>query len=180
MKRAQLEHILRASAHIVEQGDFLIVGSAAILGTYADDQLPLEASRSDEADVAPFDDDAGEKSLQIEGSLGQGSMFHETFGYYADGVDFQTAVPPEGWRERLVRFDPPGAVPGRGWCLDAHDLAASKLAAGRIKDFEFVGACLDHGLLNAEVLTQRIEMLPRDRVPHATLSKARSWLATRG
>ncbi len=96
MKREQLEHVLRAAARIVNQSDFLVIGSAAILATYDDAALPYEASRSDEADLAPFDDDAtGTKSFQVEGSLGQGSPFHETFGYYADGVDFRTAAAPE-------------------------------------------------------------------------------------
>ena len=47
MKREQLEHFLRAAARIVDEPDFLVIGSVAILGTYDDDQLPYEASRSD-------------------------------------------------------------------------------------------------------------------------------------
>ena len=138
MKRKELEHVLRAASQIVKQRDFLVIGSAAILGTYRDDVLPIEASRSEEADLAPFDDPTGEKSAAIEGSLGQLSQFHSTFGYYADGVEFTTATAPDGWQDRLIAFEPPGAQPGRGMCLEPHDLAASKLAAGRIKDFEFV------------------------------------------
>ena len=180
MKREQLEHVLRAAARIVNQSDFLVIGSAAILATYDDAALPYEASRSDEADLAPFDDDAtGTKSFQVEGSLGQGSPFHETFGYYADGVDFKTAAAPEGWEGRLVPFAPPGDAPGRGWCLERHDLAAAKLAAGRIKDYEFVGALLDAGLIEKSILDERVASLPRPRVPAAFLNKARNWLKSR-
>jgi hypothetical protein len=119
MKREELEHVLRAASRIVEQRDFLVIGSAAILGTYSEDVLPHAASRSEEADLAPFDDPTGEKSAAVEGSLGQLSAFHETYGYYADGVDFKTAAAPEGWEQRLVAFAPPGAEPGRGlpWSL---------------------------------------------------------------
>ena len=177
MKRAQLEHVLRAAARIVNQRDFLVVGSAAILATYDDAALPHEASRSDEADLAPFDDDPqGSKSFQVEGSLGQGSQFHETYGYYADGVDFRTAAAPAGWEQRLVPFDPPGADPGRGWCLEAHDLAAAKLAAGRIKDYEFVGALLETGLIDKSTLLARVTLIPRSRVLPANLIKAMKWL----
>ena len=180
MKRAQLEHVLRAAADILDQRDILVVGSAAILATYDDESLPYEASRSDEADLAPFDDDPqGGKSLLVEGSMGQGSQFHETFGYYADGVDFQTAAAPAGWEQRLVAFDPPGADPGRGWCLEAYDLAAAKLAAGRVKDYEFVGALLDASLIDKGTLLARVELLPRNRVPPAYLSKAMTWLTAR-
>ena len=116
MKRPQLEHVLRAAARIVNQPDFLVVGSAAILATYDEAMLPVEATRSDEADLACFNDDAANsKGLAIEGSLGEGSMFHRTHGYYADGVEVRTAIAPEGWQKRLVRFEPPGAEPGRGW-----------------------------------------------------------------
>jgi len=60
---------LRAASRIVNERDFLIVGSAAILGTFDDKDLPYEASRSDEADIAPYNDPDGEKSLMIEGLL---------------------------------------------------------------------------------------------------------------
>ncbi len=179
MKRDQLEYVLRAAARIVDQRDFLVVGSAAILATFDDDRLPYEASRSDEADLAPYDDPDGQKSLRVEGSLGQGSRFHATFGYYADGVDFRTALAPEGWAERLVAFETPGTEPGRGWCLERHDLAAAKLAAGRDKDYEFVDALLGAGLLELGVLAERIELLPRERVLPAYLARARTWVKTR-
>lgn len=178
MKREELEHVLRAASRIVDQRDFLVVGSAAILGTYSDSVLPPEASRSEEADLAPFDDPTGEKSAAIEGSLGQLSPFHESFGYYADGVDFSTAVVPGGWEERLVPFEPPGAQPGRGLCLEPHDLAASKLVAGRIKDFEFVDALLRAGLLERSILIERVNGLPRTRVPPAAIARAMTWLRT--
>ena len=44
MKREELEHILRAASHIVSERDFLVIGSAAILGTYSEIVLPRAAS----------------------------------------------------------------------------------------------------------------------------------------
>jgi len=38
----------------------------------------------------------------IEGAIGEGSLFHDTFGYYANGVGYDTAVLPKGWEKRLV------------------------------------------------------------------------------
>ena len=96
MKREQLEHVLRAASNVTHDREFLVVGSAASLGTYPEEVLPTAATRSDEADLAPFDDPDGRRSMEIEGSLGQGSPFHDTFGYYADGVDTKTAVLPVG------------------------------------------------------------------------------------
>lgn len=179
MKREELEHVLRAASYIVDQTDFLVIGSAAILAEYDEQELPIEATRSDEADLAPFDDPTGEKSAAVEGSLGQLSPFHAMYGYYADGFDFLTASARAGWESRLVVFDPPGAEPGRGLYLERHDLAASKLVAGRIKDFEFVQALLDAGLLDKGVLAERVEALPRDRVPAAFLARAQAWVRDR-
>jgi hypothetical protein len=50
MKREELEHVLRAASRLVKQRDFLVIGSAAILGTYSENVLPRAASRSEEAD----------------------------------------------------------------------------------------------------------------------------------
>jgi len=61
-------------------------------------------------------------------------------------------------------------------CLGRHDLAVSKLAAGRTKDFEFVDALLRSGLLDLTVLTDRVERLPRDRVPPAFFARAKAWV----
>ncbi len=176
MRRAELEHVLRAASRIVNQRDFLVVGSAAILGSFDETLLPAAATRSDEADLAPYDDPDGEKSLAVEGSLGQGSMFHDTFGYFADGVDFTTAVVPLGWETRLVVFDTPGSQDGRGLCLEPHDLAASKLAAGRDKDYEFVTALLEANLIRIGILAERVDGLPRERVLPGFLRRAQRFI----
>jgi hypothetical protein len=176
MKREQLEHVLRAASRIIEQRDLLVVGSAAILGSHDEAELPIAATRSDEADLAPLDDLDGSRSMAIEGALGAGSQFHDQFGYYADGVSLDTAILGPGWRDRLVLFDPPGAEPGRGWCLEPHDLAAAKLVAGRTKDYEFVQALLGAGLLDLSRLTARVANLPADRVLPAFQRRAAAWL----
>lgn len=180
MKREELEHVLRAAARIIDQPDLLVVGSAAILGSHDETELPSAATRSDEADLAPLDDADGARSMAIEGALGAGSQFHDSFGYYADGVSVDTPILGAGWRDRLVLFDPPGAEPGRGWCLEPHDLAAAKLAAGRIKDYEFVEALLDAGLLDLVTLAARLEDLPKDRMIPAFHRRAQAWLRSRG
>lgn len=80
--------------------------------------------------------------------------------YYAQGVDVTTATLPVGWRERLVRFAPAAANGATGRCLERHDLVLSMLVAGRMKDYEFVTAPLDAGLVQIDVLRDRAELLP--------------------
>ena len=50
-----------------------------------------------------------------------------------------------------------------GECLEAHDLAVSKLIAGRDKDIDFVAALLRHQLAMASLIEQRLaDTLLRD------------------
>jgi hypothetical protein len=51
----------------------------------------------------------------------------------AHGVAEETAVLPAGWRGRLVLISNENTRSSRGWCLEVHDLAISKLVAGREK-----------------------------------------------
>ncbi len=67
---------------------------------------------------------------------------------------------PDGWREGLVRFAPTAANGATGLCLERHDLVLSKLVAGHMKDYEFVTALLDAGLVKIDVLHDRAELLP--------------------
>ena len=53
-----------------------------------------------EADVFPENKPA--RWDLIDGTIGEGSPFHSTFGYCAQGVDETTALLPAGWKTRLV------------------------------------------------------------------------------
>jgi hypothetical protein len=154
--RAQLEHVIRAAAGNADTREIVVIGSQAILGPYPD--APAELLISIEADVFPKECPAD--SILIDGAIGERSLFHERFGYYAHGVDDTTAVLPEGWRDRLVRIENENTRGAIGWCLEPNDLAISKLAAGREKDISFVTALLRHSLVAEDLLRQRIAITP--------------------
>jgi hypothetical protein len=59
MKKSELAHILRAACSITGGPNILVIGSQSILASFSEDELPVEATRSIEADVA-FVDDADE------------------------------------------------------------------------------------------------------------------------
>ena len=44
-----------------------------------------------------------------------------------------------------------------GWCLEVHDLAVSKLIAGREKDLTFLAALFRHGLAKPNLVRERLE-----------------------
>lgn len=161
MKREQLEHVLRAASAIVASADLLVIGSQSVLATWDERRLPGAAIRSLEADVATLDGDEAKSDL-IDGNIGEGSQFHETYGFYAQGVSLKTAILPTGWRDRLVLLDNERTRPGRGLCLEPHDCVASKLVAGRAKDYEFAAALVKAGLIKLDVLARRVVLLEID------------------
>jgi hypothetical protein len=156
MNRAALEHILRAASAIASEREFIVIGSQAILGQYP--AAPESLLMSIEADVYPRY--APGRSDVVDGAIGELSDFHQTFGYYAHGVDQTTAILPEGWMERLIRVENENTGGAIGWCLEAHDLAAAKLAAGRDQDRQFVQVLLTERLVSADQLGERIATLP--------------------
>jgi hypothetical protein len=158
MQRQQLEHIIRAAAGITGAAEFVIVGSQSVLGQFP--HAPDELLVSIEADLFSLRDPAD--SDLIDGSIGEGSPFHQTFGYYAHGVGAETAVLPAGWQERLVRLHNQNTGGGTGLCLEIHDLAVSKLVASREKDLDFLGGLLRHGLAQAETIHTRLEQTTLD------------------
>ena len=92
----------------------------------------------------------------IDRSIGEGSSFHELYGYYAQGVGEDAAVLPRGWRNRLIRVSNPNTVGITGLCLEIHDLAISKYVAGREKDLEFTRELAKQRLTNKTTLGERL------------------------
>ena len=156
MKRSEFEHAIRAAASILGTDELMVIGSQALHATVSA-ELPEAAQRSVEVDVVALDDVEGRKADLIDGSIGEASMFHETFGYYAQGVSESTAVLPEGWRDRLIRFETPATNGVVAWCLEVHDLWISKVIANRDKDIEFCQALLTAGIVDKTVLQSRLE-----------------------
>lgn len=158
MKRAQLEHILRAAGSIADDTDIVVVGSQAVLGSVPNPAAAMLASM--EADVYPRNHP--ERADLIDGSIGEGSPFHATFGYYAQGVGPETATLPPGWEARLVPLKTDATRGVTGWCLEVHDLVASKIIAGREKDVEYLRHALDSGIVDRDVLLERVQSMPID------------------
>ncbi len=168
MTREQLEHVIRASAAIAGVRDIVVIGSQAVLGEFP--SAPPELLVSRDADVYPLE--YPERSDLIDGSIGEGSPFERTFGYYAHGVDDTTAVLPEGWRGRLIAVAGENTGQARGWCLEVHDLAIAKYAAGRPKDLDFTRVLAIHGMTSREMLIERLTATRLvDEVRHLTVAR---------
>ena len=157
MNIEQLHHLLRASAKIVDDDQFIVIGSQSILGKYPN--APGELLWSTEADLI-----AKNKPKQTDklDSIGELSQFHQTHGIYADPVSENTAVLAKGWKGRLVNVVAYGAAGQMvtGLCLDPHDLFVSKVAAGREKDMEFVRTMIEHRMVDRDRVLQLAATVP--------------------
>jgi hypothetical protein len=125
MKRSDLEHIIRAAGAISNEPEIIIIGSQSILGEFPN-ASPL-LLRSAEADIYPRS--RPELAELIEGSIGEGSAFHESFGYYAQGVGEDTAVLPADWQRRLVAVNNANTNGYTGLCPEALSKSSPVLLA---------------------------------------------------
>lgn len=172
MTRDELEHVIRASADVTDQYEFIIVGSQSILGAVPNP--PEVFTMSAEADIYPLQ--APELADRIDGAIGEGSQFHQTYGYYAQGVGPETASLPAGWINRVHRVQGPGTNDRVGYCLDLPDLFMSKAAAGRDKDREFCSAMLSHGYVRLQQVLDLVDVMPLDESDRRRLrATIRRW-----
>jgi len=172
MKRSQFEHTIRAAGAILEVKELLVIGSQAVHASL--EQLFPAAHRSIEADIAVFDDIDGRMADLIDGSIGEASLFQETYGYYAQGVEPTTAILPEGWKKRLVRFSTPNTNGITAWCLELHDLWIAKAMAGRQKDREFCDELLKRSHVDPQILIERLKLVKKQ--PKEKIDLAKSWI----
>jgi hypothetical protein len=156
--REQLEHLIRAASVIADDPEIVVIGSQAILGQFPQAPAPMRVSV--EADLYPLNHP--ERADLIEGSIGELSPFHQTFGYYAEGVGEKTAHLPEGWQDRLIVIENENTRGARGLCLEVHDLLVAKAIAGREKDISFLSEAAEHQMADLEILLQRLVTVEAD------------------
>ena len=156
MKRRELEVALRAVARVAKEFEFFLIGSQAVHAYCR--RPPAEVLLSQECDIYPRTH--AETASCLDRELGRGSKFARRHGFYVDVVTPEIASLPDGWEKRLkpLRLGRVTAL-----CLEVHDLLASKLAAGRLKDLELAAALLKLRLGDSTTLRRRIRKLPVER-----------------
>lgn len=169
MTRDELEHAIRAACDVVGDAELWVFGSQSILGQHP--EAPEALRMSIEVDVDPKN--RPDLVDRIDGALGEGSQFHQTHGFYVHGVSIETAVLPRGWKGRTKAVRNPNTENATGFCLEAHDLAASKLAAFRDKDREFVRLLLRERVIDPNRLVRLINLLS---LPDEQRAMLRQWV----
>ena len=110
MRRAALEHILRAAGAVTRVREWIVLDATS-------DQAELYAPEHAWA------------AKMLDASVGEGSLFHKRFGYCARGV--KPPVLPRFWRERAMTILSDTTAGTSGTCMSAADAAIARLAAGR-------------------------------------------------
>jgi hypothetical protein len=173
MTRPELEHAIRAACDVAGDDQVYVFGSQAILGQYPN--APEALRQSAEADIAPVN--AVDMVDVIDAELGELSSFHDAFGFYVHGVSIDAAVLPDGWQTRAIAVRNDNTRNTTGWCLEAHDLAASKLVAFREKDKSFVRVLILERLINSNTLVRRLHQFPNHpRVTAELLDLIEAWI----
>ena len=156
MTRRELEQAIRAAAKLAREKDFFLIGSQAVHAYCR--RPPAEVLLSQECDLYPKNHPETANLLASE--LGRGSPFAREHGFYVDVVTPELASLPTGWQRRLKQFAV-GSV--QVHCLEIHDLIVSKLAAGRLKDREFIAALLQLRLADPKKARRRLGEFPIER-----------------
>jgi len=143
MNRFQMEHVVLSASRITGEKEFVVIGSQAIHG--ASPNAPGQLSDSMEIDIYPLNKPS--KAIEIDGSIGEGTLFESTHGYFAHEVSPETAKLPSQWKQRLVKVSTEFMEDAVALCLSPVDIAFSKLYACREKDIGFVTEMLSHGIL---------------------------------
>jgi hypothetical protein len=163
VKRHELKTALKAAAREAGEREFFIIGSQAIHAHCK--RPPAEVLLSQECDLYPRTRPQAAELLDRE--LGRNSAFAQKHGFYVDVVAPEIASLPEGWEKRVKPFRV-GRITAS--CLEIHDLLASKLAAGRLKDLEMAGAILKLRLAKIPTLRARLAKLIPVSAREQTLS----------
>ncbi len=87
MNGKQCEHTVCAAGAILDEHKVLIIGSQAMHASVKH-TIP-KAERSIETDIASFQDKNGSMADLLDGSIGEFSLFQETFGYVCTRRDCQ-------------------------------------------------------------------------------------------
>ncbi|MBS0451889.1 MAG: hypothetical protein JSS14_11300 [Proteobacteria bacterium] len=107
---------------------------------------------------------------------GEGSQFHDTYGYYAQGVDPSTAVLPEDWQSRVHKVQSGATNLRIGYCLDVVDLFLSKAVANREKDREFCMALMACRYVTPGSALALTPTMPLDQAAERALrARIRRW-----
>jgi len=140
------------------------------------EDLPKALRYSVEFDIYPDPGQINQTAHQREASeeiaalFGDGSVFHQTHGFYIDGVDDRTATLPANWQERSLGLEIHCLGEPTIYVIapDPNDLVAAKLVRGLDKDVEFAARCMAEGFASNQKIKESLrQCIVGDHLAHA-------------
>ena len=170
MRKSDLFELISAINLLAPDETPIIVGSQAV---YIVTDFPPEIIRqSIECDFVFTGGKTGIRT-KINKKLGVFSQFQIEHGFYADALGLATVVLPTGWQERLQNLkDESGKTIAK--TAEIHDIAVSKLIAGREKDFVFLKELFLREYISIETFFERAKLtkeMPQSEVLLPRLEK---------
>jgi hypothetical protein len=155
VQKSALFSLIRDLSELSENSIPIIVGSQAAYAVT--ERLPEIARTSIECDFL-FAFGQADLREKINKQMGVLTEYQDKHGYYADAVGLATIVLPNGWEDRLrPLLDENGKVVAQ--CVDIYDVAASKLVAGRPKDYVFLESLFASDLILVPEFLERADLV---------------------
>lgn len=146
-----IDRVLSAIRDASGLDEFVVIGSLSALGITSG-KLPARMTWSMEVDAYPERDP--HRAPEFSAQFGEGSPFHQTYGYYFDAVSPDLPTLPEGWEQRMIKQILPSGVKVK--YLDPNDCAVSKYARSEPKDREWIRAGIEAGILSLPTIEYRM------------------------
>lgn len=171
MRKEELFEAILKAAERVGATEWVVIGSQAVHGALPNAPIS-RVERSDDADAFPVDyEEWMFEPLHTE--LGFDSDFNKEKGYYFEVVRPEIARFPKGW-ERRIKTNAIGEINVRGSNRqvtvsfpDLHDLLAAKLSVKRPHDTAFFRQIYRLGVVDQNLLLQRLAEVPKYSEKHA-------------
>ncbi len=176
MRKADLFELVRQIKTITFDELPIIVGSQAV---HLVTNFPPEIiQQSIECDFI-FISGKSDTRVEINKKLGVFSNFQLEKGFYADALGLATVILPTNWQERLQTFKDENAET-IAFVAEIHDIAVSKLIAGREKDFLFLKELFVRGLIEIEIFIERVLLvkeMPQNSILVSRLATLEQFLS---
>jgi hypothetical protein len=177
VRKSDLFELVRQIGKIAADEKPIIVGSQAAHAVA--ENLPDIAKKSIECDFLFFGGKS-ETRTAVNKKLGVFSNFQLENGFYADALGLATVVLPTDWQKRL---QPLSNENGEiiAYCAEIHDVAVSKLIAGREKDFEFLSDAFRLEIISVKEFITRVQLvksMPQNAVLPDRLEKLEKHLSS--
>ena len=151
MELSDLQELFEQAKRLTDHSEFVVVGSLSILGIVPGSDAPAQMLMSIDVDCFTRDDPG--RIFELRDSLGAGSQFEATHGFYLDPISPNVPTLPADWEFRLVRVPLGDSIVV--FFLDPNDAAVSKYARSEPRDREWIQAGLGAALLSAPIIESR-------------------------